>query len=186
MDALQLPQTVSGSRYVVDFMDYLTKINGQRPLPPQTKVRRPSFWWSISYANMEYHRNCCLTEVPTSCQVWCWISGIQKINTSAYHPQTDSMVEKFNHTLLEMIAKHAAHYRVDWDRCLGYVLFAYRVKPHDTTGRRRSIFHMAEMPNSRWTAPLHNHHHPIRWICRTKGLKPLPDSTQPGGWLAQR
>ncbi len=32
---------------------------------------------------------------------------------------------------------------------------------------------MAEMPNSRWTAPLHNHHHPIRWTCRTTGLKSL-------------
>ncbi len=139
VDALQLPQTVSGSGYVVVFMDYLTKINGQRPSPPQTKVRRqlPSFWWNISYADMEYHRNCCLTEVPTSCQVCCWISaksGIQKINTSAYHPQTNGMVEKFNHTLLEMIAQHAAHYRGDWDRYLECVLFAYRVKPHDTIG----------------------------------------------------
>ncbi len=40
----------------------------------------------------------------------CELTGIKKINTTAYHPQTDGMVEKFNSTLFSMIAKHAAHY----------------------------------------------------------------------------
>ena len=44
------------------------------------------------------------------------------------------MVEKFNHTLLDMIAKHAAYYGPDWDKYLCYLLFAYRVKPHYSTG----------------------------------------------------
>ena len=33
-----------------------------------------------------------------------------------------------------MIAKHAVHYGSEWDRYLCYLLFAYRVKPHDSTG----------------------------------------------------
>ena len=34
----------------------------------------------------------------------CKILGV-KINTSGYHPQTDGLVEKFNATLMSMIAK---------------------------------------------------------------------------------
>ena len=60
--------------------------------------------------------------------------GMKKINTSAYHPQTDGLVERMNRTLLGMIAKHAEFYGEDWDRYLAFVLFAYRVKPHSSTG----------------------------------------------------
>jgi transposase InsO family protein len=31
--------------------------------------------------------------------------GIKKTNTTAYHPQTDGLVERFNRTLLDMLAK---------------------------------------------------------------------------------
>ena len=30
---------------------------------------------------------------------------MRKINTAGYHPQTDGLVEKFNSTLINMIAK---------------------------------------------------------------------------------
>ena len=33
--------------------------------------------------------------------------GIQKVNTTAYHPQTDGLVERFNRTLTDMLAKSA-------------------------------------------------------------------------------
>ena len=34
------------------------------------------------------------------------ILGFHKVNTSAYHPQTDGMVERYNRTLRAMLAKH--------------------------------------------------------------------------------
>ena len=49
--------------------------------------------------------------------------GFHKVNTSAYHPQTDGLVECFNRTLTSMLAKTV---EVDWDQRLPYVLFAYR------------------------------------------------------------
>ena len=43
----------------------------------------------------------------------------------AYHPQTNGLVEHFNHTLADMLAKTVAKYGHDWDTHLPYVLFAY-------------------------------------------------------------
>ena len=59
--------------------------------------------------------------------------GIKKINTSAYHPQTDGLVERFNRTLTDMLVKTVAP-GVEWDDRFPYVLFAYRVTKQASTG----------------------------------------------------
>ena len=35
----------------------------------------------------------------------CSVLGVKKVNTTAYHPQTDGLVERFNRTLINMLAK---------------------------------------------------------------------------------
>lgn len=52
--------------------------------------------------------------------------GIHKVSTTAYHQQTDALVERFHRTLLTMISKTAQPGGSDWDDRLPYVLFAYR------------------------------------------------------------
>ena len=56
----------------------------------------------------------------------CSLLGIKKLNTTAYHLQTDGIVERFNHTLLNMLSKTVKSGSQDWDVRLPYVLFAYR------------------------------------------------------------
>ena len=69
----------------------------------------------------------------------CELLGTQKINTTAYHPQCDGMVERFNRTLKSMLRKHAATYGAQWDKYLSAVLFAYRNTPHESTGEKPSF-----------------------------------------------
>ena len=57
---------------------------------------------------------------------------IKKVNTSSYHPQTDGLVEKFNSTLIGMVAKVAEQSGKDWDRHLPFLLFAYRVSVQES------------------------------------------------------
>ena len=59
--------------------------------------------------------------------------GCEKINTLGYHPQTDGLVEKFNSTLINMIAKSCETKDRDWNERLPYLLFAYRVSSQDPT-----------------------------------------------------
>ena len=54
--------------------------------------------------------------------------GVKKVNTSGYHPQTDRLVEKFNPTLINVIAKYCEKWNHDWDQHLSYLLLhTYRV-----------------------------------------------------------
>ena len=64
--------------------------------------------------------------------------NICKLNTTAYHPECDGMVERFNRTLKTAIRKHAATYGSQWDCYLSGILFAYRNIPHDSTGEKPS------------------------------------------------
>ena len=68
----------------------------------------------------------------------CKMLGIKKLNTTAYHPACDGMVERFNRTLKTMLRKHAARFGQQWDRFLLGVLFAYRKTPNESTGEKPS------------------------------------------------
>ena len=59
--------------------------------------------------------------------------GIHKVSTTAYHQQTDGLVERFNRTLTDMLAKTVDKSGRDWDRHLAHILFAYQVSPQEST-----------------------------------------------------
>uniref|UniRef100_A0AAQ5XHE4 Gypsy retrotransposon integrase-like protein 1 n=1 Tax=Amphiprion ocellaris TaxID=80972 RepID=A0AAQ5XHE4_AMPOC len=60
--------------------------------------------------------------------------GISPLKTTPYHPQTDSLVERFNQTLKKMLQKFVLDTGRDWDRWLPFLLFAYREVPQASTG----------------------------------------------------
>jgi hypothetical protein len=55
--------------------------------------------------------------------------------TSSYRPQTNGMVERFNHTIGECIAKLVQEDNKEWDQFVDAVLLAYRTKKHKTTSK---------------------------------------------------
>lgn len=60
--------------------------------------------------------------------------GTQHRMTSAYHPQTNGLVEKFNHTIQSCLLKVVNDCQDDWDLHLDPVLFAIRTSKHKSTG----------------------------------------------------
>ncbi len=59
--------------------------------------------------------------------------GIEKLLTTAYHPQSNGVLERLHSTLEAMLGKaHALG--LDWVRQLPFVLFALRQAPNRTTG----------------------------------------------------
>ena len=137
VDVLQLPLTSSGNKYVVVFMDYLTKWVEAFPTSDQQ---------TTTIANLLIEHIICRHGVPEELLSdrgtnflsdlileLCSILGIKKINTSGYHPQTDGLVEKFNSTLQGMIAKSTDPNGMEWDKRLPLLLFAYRSMVQEST-----------------------------------------------------
>jgi transposase InsO family protein len=60
--------------------------------------------------------------------------GINKLRTTAYHPQTNGMCEKLNGTLTNLLSCVVNSEGNNWDDCLDMALWQYRTKPHAATG----------------------------------------------------
>ena len=100
---MELPQTVNGNHYVILFVDYLTKWVESIPSDNQTSE-------TIVRLLID-HVICChgVTQamisdrgpnlLSTLVQNVCEMAGMQKLNTTAYHPQAEGLVENFNRTL---------------------------------------------------------------------------------------
>ena len=137
VDIIQYPTSNHGNKYAVVFVDYLTKWPEVFAVPDQTAhttaellvkqiISRhgvPAELLSDRGANF---LSGLIEEV-------CELMGIHRLNTTAYHPQTDGLVERFNCTLTSMLAKTVAANGADWDEKLPYVLFAYRAAAQESS-----------------------------------------------------
>ena len=64
----------------------------------------------------------------------CRLLGVVKTRTTPYHPQSDGLVERFNRTLLDMLATAARERPFDWESQLRRLCLAYNTSTHPTTG----------------------------------------------------
>ena len=135
VDVLKL-LTFNGNRYVAVFMDYLTKWPEAFPIPDQrAETIAPLFLEHIVCRHgipEELLSDRGANFLSNLIQEICQVLGVKKINTSGYHPQTDGLVEKFNATLISMIAKSTSD-GAEWDTRPPYVLFAYRASLQEST-----------------------------------------------------
>ena len=69
----------------------------------------------------------------------CSLLGTTKLDTTAYHPQCNGMVECMNCTLKAMLHKHAVKFGPLWDKFIPGVLWAYHNAPHETTKKKPSF-----------------------------------------------
>ncbi len=60
--------------------------------------------------------------------------GIKGLKTTTYHPEMESLIERFNQTLVQMLCKFVNEVGTDWDQWLPYLMFAYREVPQASTG----------------------------------------------------
>ena len=58
----------------------------------------------------------------------------KKLNTSAYNPQSNGQVERFNETLVVMLSMYVTKHQTDWDQYLNILKGAYMSAPHPITG----------------------------------------------------
>lgn len=63
----------------------------------------------------------------------CQLTGVKHHVTSAYHPQSNGLTERFNQTLQTALLKFVSESQNDWDDHLPAILFAYRTSNQKAT-----------------------------------------------------
>ena len=63
----------------------------------------------------------------------CRLTGVESRLTSAYHPQSNGLDERFNQTLQRQLLKYIDDKQDDWDLYLNAILFSYRVSQQAST-----------------------------------------------------
>ena len=133
------PPTHSNNRYIVIFSDYLTRWPEAFAVPniavaetiaellvDQIFARHGAPRTLLSNRGANFLSKLVL-EV-------CKIINTKKINTTAYHPMTNGLVEKYNLFLAQSLPMYVASNQKDWVLFINLVLFSYRVSPNATTG----------------------------------------------------
>lgn len=139
MDVAELPESNRGNKYILVFVEYLTKWAITVPLASVTtdrivevllfeivlKFSVPTRIISDNGSNM----------VSDAMQMVCKRIGIKRSLTSVEHPQTDGLVERINRTIKTSLAAYTGVENKDsWDSHLPFVTFAYNTAKQASTG----------------------------------------------------
>jgi hypothetical protein len=132
-----LPITKNNNRYIIVAMDYFTKWPEAKAI---SNIR------ANTVAEFIYKEIICRHGVPEEILSDCKTSFVNMVIknlcdqfqtkhrlTSAYRPQTNGMVERFNRTIGECIAKLLSDKEKEWDEYIESVLLAYRTMKHEST-----------------------------------------------------
>lgn len=133
-----LPRTVNGKRWVVTAVDHLTRYAETAALPTGSATEVADFFVHQLLLRHGAPRvllsdrgrtflSQTVQEVLAACAV------IHK-TTSAYHPQTNGLTERFHRTLAHMIATYVSSDHTNWDAILPFVTYAYNTAIQSTTG----------------------------------------------------
>ena len=147
VDVIQFVKFHSDNQYAIVFADYLTKWPEVLATKDQT---------ALIFAKLHIcGRNCLLSwgSISVVVESWgcflfyllieiCKLLGTNKLNTTAYHPQTNGLTEQFNHTLTSSYAGQKVEQSgKDWDQHLPYIFFACRASMQESV--KESSFYLS-------------------------------------------
>ena len=64
----------------------------------------------------------------------CNLMSIHKSRTTAYHPKCDSLVERQNRTLQDVLSAFVSEHQDDWDLWVDLAVYAYNTSIQESTG----------------------------------------------------
>lgn len=137
-DITELPMTSKGNRYILVIIDHFTKYVNMYAMPDQT---------ALTVAKIIFEKYVTQHGIPERIHTdqgrqfesilihsLCSKLGIAKTCTTAYHPQADGLVERFNRTMKGQLARLITSFGGEWDNYLAQLEFPYNSSRHFSTG----------------------------------------------------
>ena len=132
------PLSRQENRYILVLVDYFTRWVEAFPLPDQraeTMVQRVVMDFICRFgAPLELHTDQGRNFQSTKFGEVCKLLEIHKTRTTAYHPSSNGLVERFNRTLASMIHNYVDTSTEDWDLYIPALTSAYRGTVHPAMG----------------------------------------------------
>ena len=130
------PLSSKGNKYILVVMDYFTKFAEAYPLHSmdaetvgQTLVNEFIMRYGVPLQLHSDRGTNFMSDLFKMCQ----LLGVEKTQTTSFHPQSDGLVERFNKTLETMLSMFVASNQKDWDQWLPGLPCAYRATPQNST-----------------------------------------------------
>lgn len=133
-----LPVTTTHKRYIIVATEYLTKWPEAHALEKADAESVANFIFEELICHhgapkeilSDQGSHFCNKLVDTLCKKM----TIVHHTSTAYYPQTNRLVERFNKTLCGVLNKCINQFDKEWHECVTPALFAYRTISHHTTG----------------------------------------------------
>eukprot|EP00731_Ephydatia_muelleri_P008358 Em0004g696a len=133
-----LPETERGSKYVLVVADYYTKWVEVYGIPNQeattVAVKLVDEMFCRFSPPEQLHSDQGRQFESQLIKEICNLLHIRKSHTTPYRPQGNGMVERFNRTLLDMLATVVGDHPSDWEMYIRKLCFAYNTSTHSSTG----------------------------------------------------
>ncbi|CAG8559382.1 16235_t:CDS:2 [Cetraspora pellucida] len=133
-----LPITSKNNRYIVVATEYLTKWPEARPIEKADAVTVADFIFEDLICRHGCPKELLSDQGSHFCNqivdALCQRMNIIHHTSTAYHPQTNGLVERFNRTLCGVLNKCVNQFGQSWDEYVLPALFAYRTTRNHTTG----------------------------------------------------
>ena len=147
-------ESKNGNKYVLCITDHFSKYSRAFPMPDQVSTRVAEIFvkeWIYMWGEpMSLHTDRGTNfESELLAQV-CKLMKIAKTRTTAYHPQGNAQVERYNQSVMDIVAKLTDKETYDdWDEQLPISVAAYNATEHSTTGftPNRLMFNREMMHN---------------------------------------
>lgn len=139
MDKLgPLPESIDGNKYIFVVTDYCTRTVIAKATPNGTAAEAARFFLHDVILRYSAPREIVTDRGTEFCNelfksITDFWSAIHR-RTTAYHPRTNGLTERFNKTLADMMSHYVSEDHDDWDRFLPFLVNAYNSSTHDTLG----------------------------------------------------
>ena len=132
------PESANGNSYILVVSDYFTRWTEAYAIPNQeaTTIAQKltdEFFFRFSIPEQLHSDQGRNFESQVIGEV-CKLLEVAKTHTTPYHPQSDGVVERFNRTLLDMLATAVRDQPFCWEDHLRRLCMAYNTSVHPTTG----------------------------------------------------